>query len=51
MVERMYADIDKRLHRAAGRSVLAHLIHMIETERAACDGTPDTENKFRLSNS
>jgi len=50
MVERMYTDIDKRLHRAAGRSVLAHLIHMVETERAACDGAPDSETKFRASN-
>ncbi len=50
MVECMYADIDKRLHRAAGRSVLAHLIHMVETGRAACDGAPESESKFRFSN-
>jgi hypothetical protein len=28
MVERMYAGIDPRLHGAAGRSVLAHLIDL-----------------------
>lgn len=50
MVERMYADVDKRLHRAAGRSVLAHLIHMVETDRAACDGSPDTGTQYRLTN-
>ncbi len=40
MVARMYADVDPGLHRAAGRSVLAHLIHMVETGRAACQGNP-----------
>ena len=33
MVEVMYADVDPRLHRAAGRSVFAHLLHMAETGR------------------
>lgn len=33
MVARIYADVDPRLHRAAGRSVLAHLEHMIATGR------------------
>jgi glyoxylase-like metal-dependent hydrolase (beta-lactamase superfamily II) len=32
MVARMYADVDKRLHPAASRSVLAHLI-LLERER------------------
>jgi glyoxylase-like metal-dependent hydrolase (beta-lactamase superfamily II) len=32
MVARMYADVDKRLHPAASRSVLAHLIQL-EAER------------------
>ncbi len=40
MVARMYADVDPGLHRAAGRSVLAHLIHMVETGHAACQGNP-----------
>ncbi len=47
MVARMYADVDPRLHRAAGRSVLAHLVHMIATGRAACDGEPRPEASFR----
>jgi glyoxylase-like metal-dependent hydrolase (beta-lactamase superfamily II) len=29
MVARMYADVDKRLHPAASRSVLAHLIQLM----------------------
>ncbi len=38
MVARMYADVDKRLHPAAARSVLAHLIQLVEDGRAAADG-------------
>ena len=34
MVERMYADVDIVLHYAAARSVLSHLIHLVETGRA-----------------
>ena len=41
MVERLYANVDSRLHRAAGRSVLAHLIHMVHTSRARCETQPD----------
>lgn len=40
MVEAMYPDIDRGLHPAAARSVLAHLIHMVEDGRATCDGAP-----------
>ena len=47
MVARMYADVDPRLHHAAGRSVLAHLIHMVKTGRAASDGEPGPETTFR----
>ena len=35
MVARMYADVDKRLHVAAGRSVLAHLIQLENEGRVA----------------
>jgi glyoxylase-like metal-dependent hydrolase (beta-lactamase superfamily II) len=39
MVARMYADVDKRLHIAAGRSVLAHLIQLENEGRvASADG-------------
>ena len=40
MVERMYVDVDRRLHPAAARSVLAHLIHMVE-EYARHNGHAD----------
>ncbi|HEY1631334.1 MAG TPA: MBL fold metallo-hydrolase [Rhizomicrobium sp.] len=35
MVARMYADVDKRLHPAASRSVLAHLIQLEDEGRVA----------------
>ena len=38
MVEHMYADIDKRLHPAASRSVLAHLIQLEAEGRVRRDG-------------
>jgi glyoxylase-like metal-dependent hydrolase (beta-lactamase superfamily II) len=47
MVSRLYANIDSRLHGAAGRSVLAHLVHMVATGRAACDGAPDIDTEYR----
>ena len=43
MGKELYRDVDPRLHRAAGRSVLAHLIHMVNTDRAKCEGTPGIE--------
>jgi glyoxylase-like metal-dependent hydrolase (beta-lactamase superfamily II) len=48
MVATMYADVPKQLHGAAARSVLAHLIHMVETGRAACDGEPTVDAAYRL---
>jgi glyoxylase-like metal-dependent hydrolase (beta-lactamase superfamily II) len=38
MVARMYADVDKRLHPAASRSVLAHLIQLESEERVHREG-------------
>ena len=48
MVARIYADVPKILHPAAGRSVLAHLIHMVETHRIACTGPPGIGARYRL---
>ena len=47
MVEVMYAQVDRRLHPAAAHSVLAHLIHMVKTGRAVCDGEPDLNSDYR----
>lgn len=49
MVTHMYADIDKRLHPAAAHSVLAHMIHLVKTGRAACDGDASLDARFRLA--
>ena len=38
MVARMYADVDKRLHPAAARSVLAHLIQLESEGRVRASG-------------
>ncbi len=35
MVAEMYKDVDPRLHGPASRSVQAHLIHMVETDRVS----------------
>jgi glyoxylase-like metal-dependent hydrolase (beta-lactamase superfamily II) len=48
MVKVLYVGVDPRLYGAAGRSVLAHLIHLIETGQAIADGPPDTSTRFRL---
>ena len=46
MVLRMYADIPSQLHPAAQRSVLAHMIHMVETRRVACNGVPNITSTY-----
>jgi glyoxylase-like metal-dependent hydrolase (beta-lactamase superfamily II) len=38
IVARLYADVDKRLHPAAARSVLAHLIELEHEGRVTHDG-------------
>ena len=48
MVPSMYADIDTRLFPAAAHSVLAHLIHMVESGGVACDGPPTLGSVYRL---
>jgi glyoxylase-like metal-dependent hydrolase (beta-lactamase superfamily II) len=49
MVERMYAEVDPRLHPAAARSVLSHLIHLVETGRAVSTGVPSLGTTYGLS--
>jgi len=49
MVKRMYAEVDERLHPAAALSVHAHLIHMVQTGRAACDGEPAMSARYRAA--
>jgi glyoxylase-like metal-dependent hydrolase (beta-lactamase superfamily II) len=50
MVPRIYADtIPARLYPAAGRSVLAHLLHMHQEGRATTDGAPGMGAVWRLA--
>lgn len=47
LVASIYADVDKRLHAAAGQSVYAHLIALVRDGRAATDGEPQTSSRYR----
>lgn len=49
LVRRMYTHLAEDMHRAAGRSVFAHLIHMVEGGRLACDGAPSIDGSYRLA--
>jgi glyoxylase-like metal-dependent hydrolase (beta-lactamase superfamily II) len=48
MVERLYVGLDPSLRRAAGRSVLAHLVDLIGRNVVTCDGPTTTEARFAL---
>ena len=48
MVAIIYRDVDRRLHGAAGRSVLAHLLHLVETGRVQADGDTPESARYRL---
>lgn len=49
MVDAMYRDVPAHLHGAAARSVLAHLIHMVEDGRLRTDGPVDAGATYRLA--
>lgn len=48
MVASMYRHLPVEMHGAAGRAVFAHLEHMVETGRAACDGPVTATSSYRL---
>jgi len=48
MTPRLYRGVDKRLHAAAARSVLAHLIHLRRTGQVHCEGPPNLDSHFKL---
>ncbi|MEM8752613.1 MAG: MBL fold metallo-hydrolase [Pseudomonadota bacterium] len=48
LTARIYADVDRRLHGAAARNVLAHLIGLVDEGRAEADGAPSPAARFRL---
>jgi len=47
MVKVIYKDVDKRLHPAACHSVLAHIIHLVETGKVAADGPFSLTTEYR----
>ena len=49
LVARLYARVDPRLHRAAGASLLAHLIHLTGQGRVAHDQAEGAERLYRLA--
>jgi glyoxylase-like metal-dependent hydrolase (beta-lactamase superfamily II) len=51
IVERLYVGLQPGLHRAAGRSVQAHLIDLIERGIVECDGPPTADTRYRLARS
>jgi glyoxylase-like metal-dependent hydrolase (beta-lactamase superfamily II) len=46
LVARLYADVDPRLHRAAGRSVQAHLIKLVEEGRVRREGNDPASARY-----
>ncbi|MDZ7628993.1 MAG: MBL fold metallo-hydrolase [Parvularculaceae bacterium] len=49
IVAAIYADIDKRLHGAAGLNVYAHLIRLVRTGMVACDGPVTIGANYRIA--
>jgi glyoxylase-like metal-dependent hydrolase (beta-lactamase superfamily II) len=49
MVERLYVGLDPNLHRAAGRSVLAHLVELAAREVVKVDGPATMDATYRLA--
>ena len=46
IVADMYKDVAINLHAAAARVVHAHLVHMMQTGRATCDGPPTDDATY-----
>jgi glyoxylase-like metal-dependent hydrolase (beta-lactamase superfamily II) len=49
MVPVMYADVDKKLHPAACHSVLAHMVHLVNSGRVACSGAACIDSLYKLN--
>jgi len=49
MVAAIYVGLDPRLRRAAGRSVLAHLVDLAARGRVRTDGPPAIDGRYRLA--
>lgn len=49
MVSVIYRDVDRRLHPAACHSVLAHMIHLVDTGRVRASGPFGVQTEYSLS--
>lgn len=49
MVPVLYADVDPRLHPAAARSVLGHMIDLTKRGVVTTEGTPTLDSDYRLA--
>jgi len=49
MVPVLYAAVDPRLHPAAARSVLAHLLDLVRRGEVVADGEPGPDSQYRLA--
>ncbi|MDP2214957.1 MBL fold metallo-hydrolase [Phenylobacterium sp.] len=49
MVPVLYAEVDSRLHPAAARSVLGHMIDLVRRGKVATDGPPSIDSRYRLA--
>lgn len=49
MVPRMYSGLAEFMYPAAGRSVFAAVIHMVEQGRLVCDGVPAMDSSYRVA--
>jgi glyoxylase-like metal-dependent hydrolase (beta-lactamase superfamily II) len=48
IVDQVYVGLDPRLKGAAARSVLAHLVELVETGKVASDGPPTLQARYRV---
>src|SRR6516162_4185855 len=48
IVERLYVGLQPGLRRAAGRSVQAHLIDLVDRGIVECNGAPTVDTRYRL---
>ncbi|MGD9536448.1 MAG: MBL fold metallo-hydrolase [Alphaproteobacteria bacterium] len=51
IVRALYKDVDPRLHGAAGRSVLAHLIELVERGAVVSEGALTVAGRYRFAGS
>ena len=49
IVPALYADVSKGLWRAAGASVFAHLLALVDDGRVLCDGLPRRTSRYRVA--